>query len=306
MNVENDLRRELDLLLSRFDLLLLDSDVRKKVQALVPTFAKLQQLGASLCDPSLRSSARDRVLRYLQTYPLTPIDGDELMVVSGIAEWGRRVRELRVEFGYRILNGITLRAMIDEGEIELKRLDASQLSISHYVLVDTEQDREAAHRWRSANRIRRTEASVRDKLLHFLRENAGHPVAGEELRYVAGDESTEWARRVRELRTEFGWPVYTNKSGRPDLSNGMYVLDADRQAAAHDRRIPDSVRVQVLQRDGHQCVRCGWSRKRLTIGDPRQFLELHHLVQHIHGGTQEPGNLVTICNICHDNEHRLS
>lgn len=304
MSAESDLRRELDILLSRFDLLLLDSDVRKKVQALVPAYAKLQQLGASLCDPALRCSARDRVLRYLLAYPLTPIDGDELMVVSGIAEWGRRVRELRVEFGYRILNGITLRAMIDEGEVESKQLEPTKLSISNYVLVDTEQDREAAHRWRSANRIRRTEASVRDKLLHFLRENAGHPVAGEELRYVAGDESTEWARRVRELRTEFGWPVYTNKSGRPDLSSGMYVLDADRQAAVHDRRIPDVVRVQVLQRDGHQCVRCGWNRKMLTIGDPRQFLELHHLVQHIRGGTQEPANLVTVCNICHDNEHR--
>jgi len=304
VSVQYGLRKELDALLLQFDVLLATGDVRGKVQALVPTFAKLQELGASLCDPTLRGSARDRLLRYLQSYPMTPIAGEELMVVSGIAEWGRRVRELRVEFGYQILNGITLRAMIDEGDFSATALDPAGLSVSHYVLVSTVQDREAAHRWRSANRIRRTDAGVRDKLLQFLRENAGHPVAGEELRYVAGDDSTEWARRVRELRTEFGWPVFTNKSGRLDLANGMYVLETDRQAAVHDRRIPDSVRVGVLQRDGQACVLCGWSRGALSPGDPRQFLELHHIVHHVHGGNQQPENLITLCNVCHDAEHK--
>jgi hypothetical protein len=35
--------------------------------------------------------------------------GDELMVVAGISEYARRVRELRVERGWRILTGMTLK-----------------------------------------------------------------------------------------------------------------------------------------------------------------------------------------------------
>ena len=90
-------------------------------------------------------------------------------------------------------------------------------------------------------RFEKEKISVRDKILKFLRENVGIQVTGEELRYVAGDK-TEWARRVRELRTEFGWPVATKTTGNPELPMGVYVLQADRQSPEHDRDIPDEVR----------------------------------------------------------------
>jgi hypothetical protein len=42
--------------------------------------------------------------------------------------------------------------------------------------------------------------SINIKVLEYMRNNVGRLVTGEEFRYVAKDK-TEWARRVRELRT---------------------------------------------------------------------------------------------------------
>ncbi len=86
-------------------------------------------------------------------------------------------------------------------------------------LMTTEQDREAALRWNEANVLRRSKLSTKDKILSYLRKNVGRPVTGEELRYLAND-SKEWARRTRELRTEEGWPIATRNSGRPELEVG--------------------------------------------------------------------------------------
>ena len=50
------------------------------------------------------SSARERILSYLQASPNQVIEGMELAVISGISEYGRRVRALR-ETGITILTG---------------------------------------------------------------------------------------------------------------------------------------------------------------------------------------------------------
>ena len=130
----------------------------------------------------------------------------------------------------------------------------------------------------------------------------GLGVTNEELRYVAGDK-TEWARRVRELRTEQGWPIATKTTGRPDLGVGVYVLQADRQSPEHDRSIPDDVRREVLRRDGYKCKKCGWSHDEWNPSDPRH-LELHHIKHHVKGGENVEGNLQTLCTVCHDKVHR--
>ena len=68
--------------------------------------------------PCWINSARDRILAYLRKYPKTLIAGNELMVVAGIDDWARRVRELRVEFGWAIYTGATLEGAIsDDPEI---------------------------------------------------------------------------------------------------------------------------------------------------------------------------------------------
>jgi hypothetical protein len=135
-----------------------------------------------------------------------------------------------------------------------------------------------------------------------MRKNVGKHIMGEELRYVAGDK-TEWARRVRELRTEEGWPIETKKTGRPNLSIGGYVLELDRQCPPHDRKISDSARMEVLERDEYKCRKCGWHFGKWNPADPRH-LELHHKKPHAEGGENESGNLITLCIRCHDKVHR--
>jgi 5-methylcytosine-specific restriction endonuclease McrA len=93
-------------------------------------------------------------------------------------------------------------------------------------------------------------------------------------------------------------------SGRQDLAIGVYVLEEDRQTYEHDRHIPDPVRVAVLQRDGFKCVRCGWNRSMLSPDDPRKMLELHHVRHHKDKGKNTAENLITLCNVHHDEEHR--
>ena len=301
------LRSELRALLDEFEQVLLSGDVRQKVLALVPAARLLRDLGISLVEGN-DVSARERILAYLRAYPETVISGDEIAVVSGISEYARRVRELRVQFGWPIFSGVTTRAMLAteawrESDAPTLDLDAiRKMRPDDYILIGG-QDRDAAHRWSLANEIRRLELSMRDRILRYLRVNVGRPVTGEELRYVAKGQS--WPRRTRELRTQHGWPLATRSSGRPDLPIGVYLLEADRQSPAHDRQIPDPVRVKVLERDGFACRCCSWSPPGQTGGDPRSLLELHHVEHHVAGGGNDSNNLITLCNVHHDDVHRL-
>lgn len=304
---------ELQSLLADFAKELSRPDLRERVRALVPSFEAIRKLGVSLMPESANDAARDRVLSYFRKYPQTVLDGDELMVISGIGEWARRVRELRVEDGWLINTGTTYRELaldLEDNESaaivdQLKRdlgFDPFSMRPDQYVLASDVQDRDAAFRWRQLNKIRKSGGSVRDKVLEYLKLNVGMPVSGEELRYLS-PRTTEWARRVRELRTEYGWAVASRMSGRPDLAVGVYVLEHDRQARPNDRKINDAVRVNVLNRDNHKCRVCGWDYSQKKPGDPRNFLELHHLLHHVKGGQNTEDNLITLCNTHHDEVH---
>lgn len=291
-------------------------NLRAKVQSLVPAYHLLRDLGSSLIPSEQAASARDRILFYLKKYPRFVVDGDELMVVSGIGEWARRVRELRVEFGWWIYSGVTVADMVEDAcvtgnDAELDSLkntlgiDPSKIKPDQYILMRAEQDREAAHRWNVLNEIRKKKVSVSDRIIEYFRKNIGQEITGEELKYLAKDKK-EWARRVRELRTEQGWSIVTKSSGREDLAVGVYVLEKDRQAEVHDRFIPDPIRITVLERDGFRCAEpgCGWHRGMLSPDDPRKMLELHHMKHHKDRGDNTVDNLVTLCNVHHDEQHR--
>jgi len=298
------LRQELLELIINFEKKLLEDDLRSKVIALVPACRVLRDLGSSLIPVEEAKSARDRILAYFRHYPGVVISGEELSVVAGINDWPRRVRELRVEFGWPIATGVTINQILKEADEagqteETKALQ--QMSPDDYILLEDRQDRDAAYRWKLANDIRKQKIGARDKILQFLRENVGVSVSGEEISYVA--TIADWPRRVRELRTEYGWPVVTKQTGRPDLPVGVYLLEMDRQAPVHDRLIPDPVRVAVLRRDAYQCQHCDWHINEWNKADPR-ILELHHKKHHAKGGDNTAENLITLCNICHDEIHR--
>jgi len=298
----DNIRKDLIELLSDFEDKLKSPDLRKKVLAMIPILRGLRNLGKSLVPRQMAGAARDRILNYLRKYPSTAINGDELLIISGIQDWPRRVRELRVQFGWAILSGITAKQMQKEGDLPTDNTTIEKMKPEDYILIDINQDRDAAHRWNLANSIRRKRLSAQDRMLEYLRANVEKPVMGEELRYVAKNAS-EWARRVRELRTQQGWPVATRNTGRPDLPVGYYILQSNRQSPEHDRAIPDPERGEVLRRDQYQCTNCSWSHTVYNPSDPRH-LELHHKEFHIKGGSNKKENLITLCTTCHDDLHR--
>ena len=294
-------RLKVEELIRNFESELQTENLRPKVLALVPIFHSLRDLGKALIPSEYASAARDRILYYFRKYPGIVIAGDELLVVSGIQEYARRVRELRVQFGWAVASGVTIKEMSEDQDADIPN-ELMAMKPSDYVLLNELQDRDAAHRWNVANTIRKEHGSIRDKILKYMRANVGKGITNEELRYVAGDK-TEWARRVRELRTEFGWPVATRSTGRPDLSVGVYVLQADRQSPEHDRYIADDIRREVLRRDGYKCQECNWSHEEWNPSDPRH-LEIHHIKHHAKGGANVKENLKTLCTVCHDKIHR--
>lgn len=282
--------------------ILQEKDIRLQVRALVEAHYLLRDLGSSLISDVFATTARGRILSYLKSNVGLVVHGDELMVVSGISEYARRIRELRVEHGWQIISGNTLKDMQEDKEAE-EAQDSPPMKPDDYMLMSAQQDEDAARRWKIAKEIRNDRTlSVLNKILAYLKQSVGQPVSGEELKYLAKDKS-EWARRVRELRTEHGWSVVTKATGRPDLPVGVYLLEDLRQAPEHDRHIKDDVRRHVLRRDDYTCQDCVWSRKIWNPDDPRH-LEVHHIIMHAKGGENTAENLITLCNICHDVRHR--
>lgn len=65
--------------------------------------------------------------------------------------------------------------------------------------------------------------SPQERILTYFRDRIGQVVGKHELRGVAA--IYEWARRIRELRIDQGWPI-SSYSNRPDLRPGQYILEA--------------------------------------------------------------------------------
>jgi hypothetical protein len=264
---------------------------RDKVLLLVKISGGVKNLGVNSNPGAAGVGARERIRLYLRENVGVVIAAAELEVVSGISEYGRRVRELRVQDGYKILTGYS---NDPEAGITLRP--------NEYLILDTEPDETAARRWHIANRIRReTRGGSKGRLLKYLLENVGQIITTEELAYVA--KAKEFGRRIRELRTEEGYAISTQFTGRPDLRMGEYILESsERIAEPHDRNIPFEVQRIVYERASSTCGLCGWSRARWTRDDPR-ILELHHITEHAEGGPNVPGNLAVLCSRCHDDVH---
>ncbi|MCA9013218.1 MAG: HNH endonuclease [Planctomycetaceae bacterium] len=284
---------DLDRKLTELSVDLTGLTLRQKVLQLVEVHYQSRCLGVSIvvADGLSPSAAMDRIQVYLQRHVGQVIDGAELDVVSGISEYARRVRELRVERGFRILSGAS---PDEESGVVLKH--------DQYVLISEHVDSDLARRWHVANRIRKGTGGAKAKILQFLKENVGKVVTTEELAYVSGDKS-EFGRRTRELRTEEGYAVATRFTGRPDLNAGEYVLlSIERVAEPHDRHIPSDVQRAVYERDNSTCQHCGWNMSMWSVADPR-ILELHHVTAHAKRGANDLENLIVLCSYCHDEVH---
>lgn len=251
--------------------------------------ADLSRVQRQLFGPRPRAGkgdgARAKILAYLKEHVEQPVSGEELAAVSGIGEWARRVRELRVQEGYSI----------------------RELGRSTYLLESLEPDTESAEAWKSANRIRRQEGSARERIAAFLEENVGLVVTREQLDYVA--RIKEGSRRVRELRDEHGWPINSHVD-EVELGPSEYRLvsadPADRRDPSQ-RLYPEGLRHDIFERDGYACQSCGVDRSKAEAsGDSRFYLEVHHrvavadeLAELPAAELNRPDNLVTLCHRCH-------
>ena len=74
------------------------------------------------------------------------------------------------------------------------------------------------------------EKGSKQRLLDFLLANVGKVDEKQQLQEAAGWVA-EWARRLRELRDEEGWPILSHKD-RADLKPGQYILESTKRRPA--------------------------------------------------------------------------
>lgn len=140
---------------------------------------------------------------------------------------------------------------------------------------------------------------------HFL-ENIGRMMTSDELREVAGG-ITEWARRVRELRTEEGYQIQTHND-RSDLKPGQYILDDPKPQPAFARTISKETRAFVLDRNGFTCQMCGAVAGEPHPYDPTRKTRLHigHIIDKSQGGSDDSANLRALCSVCNEGASNLT
>lgn len=142
--------------------------------------------------------------------------------------------------------------------------------------------------------------SVKQRLREYLRAHKGEVVTSRDLMEIAAP-SSEWARRVRELREDEGWPIATHND-RIDLKPGEYLLTAEppeEESKTRTRSISQKLRSEVLDRDGSTCQMCGLSPGDADPETGRPVrLHIGHIVDKSLGGKDEIDNLRTLCSSC--------
>lgn len=226
----------------------------------------------------LPRGAKPRILAYLRARVGVVVDKDELSGVSGIYEWARRIRELRVEEGWSISS--------DQSR--------DDLGPGQYILESLEPDVDLRERWRTANSIRRMAGSASTRLLAYFQANIGKTISKDEVRYVSKIHAGP--RRVRELE-EAGWQIESHLD-RTELRPGQYVMVAADQLPAKARE-HIKLRFEILTRDDFRCMTCG-----AEAGAGRR-LQVHHILPIEDGGTNDSANLETLCDACHAGKHAM-
>lgn len=140
--------------------------------------------------------------------------------------------------------------------------------------------------------------SSRGKVLDFLLANLGKVVSSDEIRLASGNVS-EWARRLRELRDEYGYQILSHRD-RSDLKPGQYLMETEKRMPVLPRSISAETRAYILERNGYTCQMCG-----VAAGDPDPLgtertirLTIGHIVDKSKGGTDDHANLRAICEAC--------
>ena len=154
--------------------------------------------------------------------------------------------------------------------------------------------------------MKKPSTGARAKLRKYLLANMGRVIGSDELRKASGNIS-EWARRIRELRTEEGYQILTHND-RNDLKPGEYLLEDKKPQPAFARAISKETRSLVLDRNGFTCQMCGAVAGEPHPYDPGRKTRLHigHVIDKSMGGTDDLGNLRAICSVCNEGAKNLT
>ncbi len=141
---------------------------------------------------------------------------------------------------------------------------------------------------------------ARGKLRAYFLANIGRVMDSDELREVASNQS-EWARRIRELRTEEGYQILTHND-RSELKPGQYLLENPKPEPVFERSVSKETRAYVLDRNGFTCQMCGAVAGETHPYDLNRKTRLHigHIIDKSKGGNEDPSNLRAICSVCNE------
>lgn len=143
------------------------------------------------------------------------------------------------------------------------------------------------------------------KLRDFFFDNVGKVLDSNTLKEVAG--TSEWARRVRELRSEEGLNILTHND-KSDLVPGEYLLVDKKPLPSFEREISKETRAFVLDRNGFTCQMCGAAAGEVHPHNNGRKTRLHigHIIDKSMGGTDEANNLRSICSVCNEGASNLT
>lgn len=150
----------------------------------------------------------------------------------------------------------------------------------------------------------------KERIRRFLRDRVGQVVTSKQLQEAAGENVTEWARRVRELRSDEGWLIFSHLDDS-SLKPGEYRLASAPPLLgdyAFSRPISARTRAQVLSRNGQTCQMCGAGAGEPDGRNPGRRVRLHigHIVDRSHGGSDDLSNLRALCSTCNQGAQNLT
>ncbi len=151
--------------------------------------------------------------------------------------------------------------------------------------------------------------SSKERIRRFLLAHVGEIVTSIQIRDAVGTDVSEWARRVRELREQEGWPIITHNDST-DLKPGQYRLTEKpptKSAVVIAQGISAKLRAEVLDRNGFTCQMCGLTPGEIDPMTGRKVrLHVGHIVDRNLGGKDELSNLRALCASCNQGAKNIT
>ncbi|MCY4384288.1 MAG: DNA cytosine methyltransferase [Nitrospinae bacterium] len=149
--------------------------------------------------------------------------------------------------------------------------------------------------------------SMKDLIKEHFLARQGEVVSKNELQELVYPRS-EWARRIRELIREEGWPIQTQNDSA-DLGPGEYRLSGDPPSpGTYDiaPSISQAQRARILERNGYTCQACGVTVDDLDPQGRPVRLQIDHHQARTHGGRTSDLNLRVLCATCNQGARNLT